>query len=199
MGRRKNPNPSTRYRFSIPDSDAAVLKWMQKQSNLSSSIHVMIRAFIRQYGYTDAMCVEFGVSQRSVGRPPKQVQMMFDTMNMEFSGQSDEDTRPEIGQETAQKPAESLQTPDVQPTPVTKEKAKQEPEKAPVAPVEAKPAPKREPEDDSDGFELPSAGVEKPDESYRDTLTDIFASGRRAPGGINYGVVPDLGMPGDDE
>lgn len=169
MGRRKNPNPSVRYRFSIPGADDVVPKWIAKQSNLSSSLHVMIRAFVRQYGFTDAMCVEFGTTQRKVGRPPKNVRMLFESMDMGT-----------MGDEVERVPAIPSATPDVQP-------------KVKPKPVDRKPAkPAAEPEDD--GMVLPTAEPESEDGDYRDALTGIFGSSPAAvPGGIM------LGMPGDDE
>lgn len=60
-----------RYRFSVPNADESVTEWIEAQSNLSFSIRVLIRDFIRVHGKVDATCAP--VEQRGkVGRPSKE-------------------------------------------------------------------------------------------------------------------------------
>ena len=44
---------TVRPRLSIPSSDKAVIKWLEKQSSISSSIRLLIRTAISQYGNCD--------------------------------------------------------------------------------------------------------------------------------------------------
>lgn len=176
MARRKNPNPSTRYRFSIPSQDRVVADWIAKQSNLSSSIHVMIRAFVRQFGFADAMCVEFGTTRRPVGRPPKGFQDMFDSMDVgPVEGMEPPDVRPD----TAGGTGAAWSTPDVKPKTATKPAKAEPPVQVPKA-TEPKPAERPEPVDGpDDGMELPGSGPEEAPEDYRSQLAGIFGGGTR--------------------
>ena len=42
-----------RPRLSIPSTDKAVIKWLEKQSSVSASIRLLIRTAISQYGNCD--------------------------------------------------------------------------------------------------------------------------------------------------
>ena len=44
---------TVRPRLSIPSTDKAVIKWLEKQSSISSSIRLLIRTAISQYGNCD--------------------------------------------------------------------------------------------------------------------------------------------------
>ncbi|MGP1405111.1 hypothetical protein [Filifactor alocis] len=44
---------TVRTRLSIPSSDKAVIKWLEKQSSVSASIRLLIRTAISQYGNCD--------------------------------------------------------------------------------------------------------------------------------------------------
>ena len=41
---------SSRYRFSVPNKDETVLRWVEQQSNLSVSLRMLIRWAIQEYG-----------------------------------------------------------------------------------------------------------------------------------------------------
>lgn len=69
-----------RHRFTVPAADDVVNAWIEKQSNLGFSIRVLIKAFVSNYGYQDATCLEFGMSVRKRGRPPKQAKIRYDQM-----------------------------------------------------------------------------------------------------------------------
>ena len=76
MGDDKN----IRHRFTVPKDDKQVEDWIQAQSNLGFSLRVLIRAFVRSYGYRDATCMELGVPVKRVGRPPKHAQIALGQM-----------------------------------------------------------------------------------------------------------------------
>lgn len=44
---------TVRPRLSIPSTDKAVIKWLEKQSSVSASIRLLIRTAISQYGNCD--------------------------------------------------------------------------------------------------------------------------------------------------
>lgn len=44
---------TVRPRLSIPSTDKAVIKWLEKQSSVSASIRLLIRTVISQYGNCD--------------------------------------------------------------------------------------------------------------------------------------------------
>lgn len=72
---------NVRHRFTVPAADDVVNKWIENQSNLGFSLRVLIKAFVRGYGYKDATCLEFGVAVKKRGRPPKQANIKYDVMN----------------------------------------------------------------------------------------------------------------------
>jgi len=90
-----------RYRFTVPTADTAVNEWLEEQSNVSFSLRVLIKAFIRDYGMQDATCLEVGSAVKRRGRPPKQAQIHLESMALDqelsFGGQTDDadDTREE--------------------------------------------------------------------------------------------------------
>lgn len=57
---------SSRYRFSVPNKDETVLRWVEQQSNLSVSLRMLIRWAIQEYGYADVTCLSV---KRGRGRP----------------------------------------------------------------------------------------------------------------------------------
>lgn len=48
----------SRYRLSVPEADAAVNAWIEKQDNLSVSLRYVIKEAIRNHGMTDVMCMD---------------------------------------------------------------------------------------------------------------------------------------------
>lgn len=57
-----------RYRFSVPQKDISVVKWIQNQSNVSQSIRELIKNQIKKTGYDDVTCQEVH-KLGPVGRP----------------------------------------------------------------------------------------------------------------------------------
>ena len=95
-----------RYRFTVPTADATVNEWLSEQSNISFSLRVLIKAFIRDYGMQDATCLEVGSTVKRRGRPPKQAQIHLESMALDqelsFGGQTD-DTNDMYEEETNEK------------------------------------------------------------------------------------------------
>jgi AT hook motif. len=60
-----------RFRVSVPSNDATVLEWIENQANLSYSFRVLVREYVREYGMTDATCMEVVPGGRKRGRPRK--------------------------------------------------------------------------------------------------------------------------------
>lgn len=77
---------NVRHRFTVPVADDKVGRWIDEQSNLGFSLRVLIKAFVNEYGYQDATCLEFGTKAKKLGRPPKQMKTYMD------SDVSDDDT-----------------------------------------------------------------------------------------------------------
>ena len=46
-----------RIRLSIPYDDVDVMEWVNNQQNLSQSVRLLIKDFVRENGLKDAMCV----------------------------------------------------------------------------------------------------------------------------------------------
>lgn len=46
-----------RIRLSIPYDDVDVMEWVSNQQNLSQSVRLLIKDFVRENGLKDAMCV----------------------------------------------------------------------------------------------------------------------------------------------
>lgn len=59
-----------RYRFSVPNADASINRWVSEQSNLSMSLRMLIGECIERNGYGDYTCRERIPGARR-GRPPK--------------------------------------------------------------------------------------------------------------------------------
>lgn len=57
-----------RYRFSVPEKDVCVHRWIKNQSNVASSIRELIKDRIKKTGYDDITCYEVQ-KQGPVGRP----------------------------------------------------------------------------------------------------------------------------------
>lgn len=92
---------SKRFRLSVPGDDESVLEWILHQNNLSMSLRVLIKRYIRQNGYTDATCEM--VSQSRAGRPSlrereleeKLSQLSAEEANQRFRGGSVQTQSPE--------------------------------------------------------------------------------------------------------
>lgn len=88
---RMSEEKNCRYRFTVPTADTTVNEWLEEQSNISFSLRVLIKAFIRDYGMQDATCLEVGTSVKRRGRPPKQAQIHLESMSLDqelsFGGQ----------------------------------------------------------------------------------------------------------------
>lgn len=46
----------TRYRFSVPDDDISVVRWLENQHSISMSMRLLIRDAIRSTGLQDVTC-----------------------------------------------------------------------------------------------------------------------------------------------
>ena len=115
---------NVRHRFTVPAADDVVNKWIENQSNLGFSLRVLIKAFVRGYGYKDATCLEFGVAVKKRGRPPKQANIKYDVMNdnsgFDFTDDVDDEydetlneAQPEVANEHIDTEAKQIpQTPD---------------------------------------------------------------------------------------
>lgn len=71
-------NNSVRHRFTVPVADTQVEQWIESQANLNFSLRVLIRNFVREYGFQDATCLEFGAPVAKRGRPPKSLKQHMD-------------------------------------------------------------------------------------------------------------------------
>lgn len=71
---------NVRHRFTVPVADTKVHEWIENQSNLGFSLRVLIKAFVRDYGYQDATCLELGTEVKKRGRPPKQAKIQLGQM-----------------------------------------------------------------------------------------------------------------------
>lgn len=47
----------TRYRFSVPDDDISVVRWLENQHSISMSMRLLIRDAIRSTGLQDVTCI----------------------------------------------------------------------------------------------------------------------------------------------
>lgn len=47
----------TRYRFSVPDDDVSVVRWLENQHSISMSMRLLIRDAIRSTGLQDVTCI----------------------------------------------------------------------------------------------------------------------------------------------
>lgn len=74
-------NTNIRHRFTVPSADVQVNKWIESQSNLGFSIRVLIKNFVREYGYQDATCLEFGTPVARRGRPPKDLKRQMSELS----------------------------------------------------------------------------------------------------------------------
>lgn len=74
-------NTNIRHRFTVPSADIQVNKWIESQSNLGFSIRVLIKNFVREYGYQDATCLEFGAPAARRGRPPKDLKRQMSELS----------------------------------------------------------------------------------------------------------------------
>lgn len=112
MGKYAGDNNSFRHRFSVPTEDTIVEEWIAKQCNLSSSIRVLIRNFVREYGNRDSTCVEFGVPARRAGRPSKHDSLRFLVSSddgLPVYREDDEDVVQAAGSAKTEKQSESRQ------------------------------------------------------------------------------------------
>lgn len=126
---------NVRHRFTVPAADDVVNKWIENQSNLGFSLRVLIKAFVRSYGYKDATCLEFGVAVKKRGRPPKQANIKYNVMTDNNAGgfdftddldeydEPDNETAPEtINEHTDTKIQPERQSSDSKAVPTTKPK-----------------------------------------------------------------------------
>lgn len=79
------------HKFTVPDEDMIVEKWIAKQSNFGFSIRMMIKFFVQNYGYGDVTCMALGLTPKKRGRPSKQIQQKMDQM-FDMSGIDEDDT-----------------------------------------------------------------------------------------------------------
>lgn len=70
-----------RHRFTVPIADTKVNDWIKNQSNLGFSLRVLIKAFVKEYGYQDATCLELGTEVKRRGRPPKALKAQVDSID----------------------------------------------------------------------------------------------------------------------
>ena len=71
-----------RHRFTVPIADTKVNDWIKNQSNLGFSLRVLIKAFVKEYGYQDATCLELGTEVKRRGRPPKALKAQVDSIDV---------------------------------------------------------------------------------------------------------------------
>lgn len=81
---------NVRHRFAVPTADAVVHEWIANQSNLGFSIRVLIKAFVRDYGYKDATCLELGTTVKRRGRPSKQAKIAYGLVSDDEQGEFEE-------------------------------------------------------------------------------------------------------------
>lgn len=60
------PIPSRRFRISVPEKDEDVIAWFEEQEEISASIRVLVKNFVKKEGVVDVMC-------RSVDGPRQEV------------------------------------------------------------------------------------------------------------------------------
>lgn len=107
---------NVRHRFTVPVADVKVNQWIESQSNLGFSLRVLIKAFVRNYGYQDATCLEFGTEVKKRGRPSKQMKIQL--------GQMLDDEDEDIQDDDSFEPSEQEMPVSVPPiTPITKSRA----------------------------------------------------------------------------
>lgn len=68
------------HKFTVPDEDLMVEKWIARQSNFGVSVRMLIKLFVQNYGYGDVTCMAIGLSPKKRGRPSKQLQDKMDQM-----------------------------------------------------------------------------------------------------------------------
>ena len=95
-----------RHRFTVPIADTKVNEWIKSQSNLGFSLRVLIKAFVREYGYQDATCLELGTEVKRRGRPPKALKSQIDAIGNEY-----DDVAVDNEHAVVQQPAQSSITP----------------------------------------------------------------------------------------
>jgi hypothetical protein len=132
MGKYAGDSSSFRHRFSVPSEDVIVEEWIAKQANLSSSVRVLIRNFVRDYGNRDATCVEFGVPARRAGRPAKNDSLRF-LVPAEYipEGEAEDDADQASGMAPA-----PVQQPAAQPSVQVKKPEQEKPKAATPSPMD---------------------------------------------------------------
>lgn len=50
------PIPSRRFRISVPEKDEDVIAWFEEQEEISASIRVLVKNFVKKEGVVDVMC-----------------------------------------------------------------------------------------------------------------------------------------------
>lgn len=61
------------HKFTVPETDTIVEKWIANQSNPGVSIRMLINLFVTEHGYQDVTCMAFGLAVKKRGRPSTQL------------------------------------------------------------------------------------------------------------------------------
>ena len=71
----KNNSTTQRYRFSVPEKDTDVVAWLEEQSDLSISLRILIKNFVKKEGVVDIICrpVDGPKPQASLPKEPKAI------------------------------------------------------------------------------------------------------------------------------
>lgn len=65
------------HKFSVPDHDQIVEKWVDSQSNISMSVRMLINMFVTEHGYQDVTCMSMGFVGKRRGRPSKNLKSPY--------------------------------------------------------------------------------------------------------------------------
>ena len=77
------------HKFTVPDSDQIVEKWIANQSNYGVSIRMLIKMFVTEHGYQDVTCMAIGLAAKKRGRPSKQLMQKMEQMTAGIQQQYD--------------------------------------------------------------------------------------------------------------
>lgn len=67
---------TSRYRFTVPDSDTDVTSWIASQENLSTSLRFLIKQSVQRDGIVDIFCKPVANPGVTAGRPKGTGQQM---------------------------------------------------------------------------------------------------------------------------